>query len=263
MLKMLGREEVDSALHDLGQLAINCDFCGKHYEFDKVDCAQLFAADTTADAIAAGVTSSTKHARHAPLRLPAFLRDRHPLDGQRRLRPRQQRPLLQLLRYGGEPLPDRTGRARHPRRQTVGFVVETGCSYFRSIAFPDTVHVGVRVAKLGNSSVRYEIGLYRNDDELPAAAGHFVHVYVDRESNRPVPIPGETKPTKQKSCCRNSLNPFPCLSSIEQHQLALINDAFQWPPVYEFVHPVPGQCRFYTKAPFHRSFESVVLEIME
>jgi acyl-CoA thioester hydrolase len=77
--------------------------------------------------------------------------------------------------------------------KTVGFVVETGCSYFRSIAFPDTVHVGVRVAKLGNSSVRYEIGLYRNDDEMPAAAGHFVHVYVDRESNRPVPIPEATR----------------------------------------------------------------------
>jgi molecular chaperone Hsp33 len=59
MLKMLGREEVDSALHDLGQLAINCDFCGKHYEFDAVDCAQLFAADTTADAIAPA--SDVKH----------------------------------------------------------------------------------------------------------------------------------------------------------------------------------------------------------
>jgi acyl-CoA thioester hydrolase len=77
--------------------------------------------------------------------------------------------------------------------QHVGFVVETGCSYFRPIAFPDTVHVGVRVAKLGNSSVRYEIGLYRNDDEMPAAAGHFVHVYVDRASNRPVPIPEATR----------------------------------------------------------------------
>jgi molecular chaperone Hsp33 len=59
MLKMLGKEEVDSALHDLGQLAINCDFCGKHYEFDAVDCAQLFAADTTADAIAPA--SDVKH----------------------------------------------------------------------------------------------------------------------------------------------------------------------------------------------------------
>ena len=71
----------------------------------------------------------------------------------------------------------------------VGLVVDTGCSYFSSIAFPDTVHVGVRVAKLGNSSVRYELALYRNDEERPAAAGHFVHVYVERESNRSVPIP--------------------------------------------------------------------------
>ena len=72
---------------------------------------------------------------------------------------------------------------------TVGLVVETGCSYFSSISFPDTVHAGVRVAKLGNSSVRYELALYRNDEERPAAAGHFVHVYVERESNRSVPIP--------------------------------------------------------------------------
>jgi len=71
----------------------------------------------------------------------------------------------------------------------VGFVVETGCSYFSSISFPDLIHVGVRVAKLGNSSVRYEIALYRNDDPVPAAAGHFVHVYVDRRSNKSVPIP--------------------------------------------------------------------------
>jgi acyl-CoA thioester hydrolase len=61
------------------------------------------------------------------------------------------------------------------------------------VVFPDTVHVGVRVAKLGNSSVRYELALYRNDDPLPAAAGHFVHVYVDRASNRPVPIPEATR----------------------------------------------------------------------
>ncbi|WP_166895034.1 thioesterase family protein [Massilia sp. CCM 8734] len=71
----------------------------------------------------------------------------------------------------------------------VALVVDTGCSYFSSIAFPDTVHVGVRVAKLGNSSVRYELALYRNDEALPAAAGHFVHVYVDRETNRSVSVP--------------------------------------------------------------------------
>jgi molecular chaperone Hsp33 len=48
MLKMLGKDEVDDALQELGHLGINCDFCGKHYEFDKVDCAQLFAGDTPA-----------------------------------------------------------------------------------------------------------------------------------------------------------------------------------------------------------------------
>jgi len=59
MLKMLGQEEVESALHDLGELGINCDFCGKHYGFDAVDCAQLFASETTADAVTP--PSSIKH----------------------------------------------------------------------------------------------------------------------------------------------------------------------------------------------------------
>jgi acyl-CoA thioester hydrolase len=71
----------------------------------------------------------------------------------------------------------------------VGYVVDSGCAYFSSITFPDVIHAGIRVAKLGNSSVRYEIALYRNDDPLPCAAGHFVHVYVERSSNCSVPIP--------------------------------------------------------------------------
>lgn len=71
----------------------------------------------------------------------------------------------------------------------VGIVVETGCQYFKSIAFPDAVCAGIRVAKLGTSSVRYEIGIFREGDESAAAEGHFVHVYVDRGTNRPVPIP--------------------------------------------------------------------------
>ena len=75
----------------------------------------------------------------------------------------------------------------------VGLVVDTGCSYFSSISFPDTVHVGLRVAKLGNTSVRYELALYRNDEPRPAAAGHFVHVYVDRDSNRPVVVPDRVR----------------------------------------------------------------------
>ncbi|NRR32919.1 acyl-CoA thioesterase [Oxalobacteraceae bacterium] len=75
----------------------------------------------------------------------------------------------------------------------VGFVVDSGCAYFSSISFPDTIHAGIRVSKLGNSSVRYQIALYRNDDALPCAAGHFVHVYVERSSNRSVPIPAPVR----------------------------------------------------------------------
>jgi len=71
----------------------------------------------------------------------------------------------------------------------IGLVVETGCRYFAPVTFPDRVEAGLRVARLGNSSVRYEVGLFRNDDPTPAASGHFVHVYVDRETRRPVPLP--------------------------------------------------------------------------
>lgn len=73
--------------------------------------------------------------------------------------------------------------------EVIGLVVETRCQYFAPITFPDTVHAGLRVAHVGNSSVRYEIGLFRNNDGRAAAAGHFVHVYVDRRSNRPVALP--------------------------------------------------------------------------
>lgn len=75
----------------------------------------------------------------------------------------------------------------------VGLVVETQCQYFRSITFPDMVDAGIRVAKLGTSSVRYEVGLFRNDDRAAAAQGYFVHVYVDRQTNKPVPIPDGTR----------------------------------------------------------------------
>lgn len=71
----------------------------------------------------------------------------------------------------------------------IGLVVETQCRYFASISFPDRVLAGLRVARIGTSSVRYEIGLFRNDEGEAAADGHFVHVYVDRESRRPVPLP--------------------------------------------------------------------------
>jgi acyl-CoA thioester hydrolase len=72
---------------------------------------------------------------------------------------------------------------------TVSLVVETGCQYFSPIAFPDIVHCGLRVAHLGSSSVRYEIGIFRNDEAQAAAQGYFVHVAVDRHSHRPRPMP--------------------------------------------------------------------------
>ena len=71
----------------------------------------------------------------------------------------------------------------------VGLVVETQCRYFSPIAFPSKVHAGMRVAHLGNSSVRYEVGLFRDDEPLAAAQGHFVHVYVERATNKPQPLP--------------------------------------------------------------------------
>lgn len=72
--------------------------------------------------------------------------------------------------------------------EQIGLVVETGCRYFGELAFPDVVTAGIRVAKLGNSSVRYEVGLFRNDEEETAAEGFFVHVYVDRATRRPKPL---------------------------------------------------------------------------
>ena len=71
----------------------------------------------------------------------------------------------------------------------VGVVVETGCRFHAPIAFPDLVTVGIRVAKLGHSSVRYEIGVFRNDEKEAAAEGHFVHVFVERTTMRPVAMP--------------------------------------------------------------------------
>jgi acyl-CoA thioester hydrolase len=70
--------------------------------------------------------------------------------------------------------------------ETIGLVIETQCDYFAPLAFPQTIEAGIRVAKLGSSSVRYEIGLFAQGEDLCAARGHFVHVYVDKENRRPV-----------------------------------------------------------------------------
>ena len=73
--------------------------------------------------------------------------------------------------------------------EVIGLVVETHCNYFSSAAFPDDIVAGIRVAHLGRSSVRYEVGLFANKGDKAIAQGHFVHVYVDRESQKPVEIP--------------------------------------------------------------------------
>lgn len=75
----------------------------------------------------------------------------------------------------------------------IGLVVETHCNYFSSLKYPQKVEAGVRVAQLGNSSVRYEIGLFAEGGETAAAQGHFVHVYVDRATQKSVAIPGATR----------------------------------------------------------------------
>lgn len=82
----------------------------------------------------------------------------------------------------------------------VGFVAETACRYYRPMAFPDLVHAGIRVTKLGTSSVRYEVGLFRNDEEVVAAVGHFVHVYVERASGKSAPIPQATRQVLATLC---------------------------------------------------------------
>ena len=75
------------------------------------------------------------------------------------------------------------------RGAVIGLVIETGCHYFSSVAFPECVTAGLRVARLGTSSIRYEIGIFREDDDQAAAQGYLVHVCVDRVSRRPIAMP--------------------------------------------------------------------------
>jgi acyl-CoA thioester hydrolase len=81
---------------------------------------------------------------------------------------------------------------------TIGLVIETQCNYFAPLAFPQIVEAGIRVGHLGNSSVRYEVGLFAPGDSVTAAKGHFVHVYVDRVSRRPLPLPDALRRVLEK-----------------------------------------------------------------
>ena len=73
----------------------------------------------------------------------------------------------------------------------IGLVVETRCSYFAPLSFPELVEVGLAVAEIGRSSVRYRVGIFAAGGMETAAHGEFVHVYVDRATRRPVPVPDE------------------------------------------------------------------------
>ncbi len=75
----------------------------------------------------------------------------------------------------------------------IGIAVETLCRFRKSFAFPETVDAGLRVGHLGNSSVRYEIGLFGAGEDEARAEGHFVHVFVERATNKPVPIPAKMR----------------------------------------------------------------------
>ena len=77
--------------------------------------------------------------------------------------------------------------------EVVGLVVNNQCQFFASIAFPDTVHVGLSVEKIGNSSVTYRLGIFKNSENQLSALGSYTHVYVNRKTQRPVPIPEQTR----------------------------------------------------------------------
>jgi len=83
------------------------------------------------------------------------------------------------------------------RSPVVGLVIETQCNYFAPVSFPDRITTGIRVAKLGNSSVRYEVGVFREEEEEVSAQGHFVHVYVGRDTRRPVALPDKLRTVLQ------------------------------------------------------------------
>jgi len=79
-----------------------------------------------------------------------------------------------------------TGAFHYETSETIAFVAQTQCNYFAPIAFPDKVVGGLRVERIGSSSVRYGIGLFREDEDKASAAGHFIHVFVNRETHKPV-----------------------------------------------------------------------------
>ena len=80
----------------------------------------------------------------------------------------------------------------------IGLVVESKCTFQKEITYPEIVEAGLRVGRLGNSSVRYEVGLFKVGEDMPAASGYFVHVYVDRDTRKPVPLPADMRAALEK-----------------------------------------------------------------
>ena len=87
------------------------------------------------------------------------------------------------------------------RGETVAFVVSSSCDYFASIAFPERIEVGLKVGKLGNSSVHYTLDIFKEGEQQARAAGQFVHVFVERAGNRPVPIPHTLRAALSRLLC--------------------------------------------------------------
>ena len=80
----------------------------------------------------------------------------------------------------------------------IGLVVETQCQYLAPIVYPDLIHVGLKVTHLGNSSIRYEVAIFKNNEDVASAIGYFIHVYVDRLSNQSTPIPQKVREVLQR-----------------------------------------------------------------
>lgn len=93
-----------------------------------------------------------------------------------------------LIQYGG---------LDFTKGETVGFAVETHCQFLKPIRFPEVVEAGLRIGKLGNSSVRYEVGIFKVGEDDPAAVGYFVHVFVNRETHQPTRIEGKLRDAMQ------------------------------------------------------------------
>lgn len=87
----------------------------------------------------------------------------------------------------------KSGAVDFANSTVIGLAVESQCSYFAPIAFPDRVRGALKVGHLGNSSARYDVGIFRNDEQTASAQGYFVHVYVDRATNKPVQLPERLK----------------------------------------------------------------------